>query len=357
MACSGCLNRGMIHDPQNASMIVSEGRSKLAVSDWLTDIPDIPESNNLVEVRFKNTRKEFYSNRHGLYLKIGDYVTVESLTGYDIGTVALTGRLVLQRLKTVFNNSENRKFLAIIRKSTGHDKKVWAQAMEKEESTLLRSRTLAKQQGLDMKISDVEYQGDGSKAIFYYIADGRIDFRELIKLFAKEFAIRIEMKQIGVRQEAGRIGGIGSCGRELCCSSWKTNFQSIGLNAAKLQELPGNIEKFAGHCGKLKCCLMYELDNYAESRESIPRELLSLQTDLGIAYHQKTDVLRRVMYYSYRENNPENLIPVPVERVKEIIGMNKRGVTNASIMTETKKENPLKYTMEPLPVRDEQKQK
>lgn len=326
MGCANCTFRGITFADDNSVSSVSENDQKLRTSNWLNEYKQLKDERELIEVRFKNTRKEFFINKDNLLLKKGDLLAVESSNGHDIGTVSLLGKLAwLQiRKQEIPGGVDNLK--KIFRKATASDLRNHRQAMELENPTMLRSRQIINELGLEMKLGDVEYQGDKSRAIFYYIADGRVDFRELIKLLAKEFRIRVEMKQIGARQEAGRIGGIGSCGRELCCSSWKTNFQSVSLNAAKVQDLPSNVQKLAGQCGKLKCCLTYELDSYLEAKEEIPKVLLELESTKGIAFHQKTDLLKRIMFYSYKEASMENAIAIPVERVKEIINLNKKGI-------------------------------
>jgi cell fate regulator YaaT (PSP1 superfamily) len=325
MACNGCASRGLV-DKGSTSVFISEGYTKLTTNDWLSKYEDKGSGTDYAEIQFKNTRKEFFLNANGIPVKKGDLVAVEAQFGHDIGTVTLTNRLAWFQIKRKKIDLDRYEFRKIYRKASTNDIEKWKQAMELEHAVMLRTRKIVRELGLDMKVGDVEYQGDGSKAIFYYIAEERIDFRELIKILAREFRIRVEMKQIGARQEAGRIGGIGSCGRELCCSSWKTEFNSVTLNAAKVQELPPNVQKLAGQCGKLKCCLMYELDTYLEAREEIPKVLLELETANGIVYHHKTDILKRIMYYSFDEHSPENLIPVHVDRVKEIINLNKKGV-------------------------------
>lgn len=325
--CNGCMSRGVIDsDSENTDLQTIEGYNKLPVTDWLNRYEKMQGKVEIVEVRFKNTRKEYYKNNNNLRLNKGDIVAVEAKYGHDIGTVSLSGNLVWLQLKRKRIDLENYDFREIYRLAKSSDIEKWKEALALEDQTMLRTRQIVKDLDLEMKVGDVEYQGDKSKAIFYYIAEDRIDFRELIKILAKEFGIRIEMKQIGVRQEAGRIGGIGSCGRELCCSSWKTEFNSVVLNAARVQELPASVQKLAGQCGKLKCCLMYELDTYMEAREKIPKVLLELETKDGTAYHHKTDILKRLMYYSYEKFSPVKLIPVTVDRVKEIINMNKKGI-------------------------------
>ena len=325
MPCKGCQNRG-VYENNQGSFHINKGYTKLASTDWIAKYENRMNTENLVEIQFKNTRKEYYLNPNSLLLKSGDIVAVESQYGHDVGTVTLTSNLVWAQLKKKRIDLDRYVFRKIYRKATYNDLQKWKEAMDMEHRTMIQTRQIVNDLGLEMKVGDVEFQGDKSKAIFYYIAEDRIDFRELIKILARKFRIRVEMKQIGSRQEAGRIGGIGSCGRELCCSSWKTDFNSVLLSAAKVQELPSNAQKLAGQCGKLKCCLMYELDSYIDAREAIPKVLLELQTAKGVAYHHKTDILRRIMYYSYERDSPENLIPVPVERVKEIIDQNKRGI-------------------------------
>jgi cell fate regulator YaaT (PSP1 superfamily) len=299
--------------------------TKLKVYDWLNDLPNENQATDIVEVRFKNTRKEFYRNVNDIKLKIGDVVAVEASPGHDIGTVSLTGQLVLyQMLK--YKLSPESELKKIYRKAKPADVDKWKNSSALEPNTMLRARQLAEDLKLNMKIGDVEYQGDGTKAIFYYIADERVDFRELIKIFAEKFKIRVEMKQIGARQEAGRIGGIGSCGRELCCSTWITNFVSVTTVSAKHQELSLNPQKLAGQCGKLKCCLNYEYDSYVDAQKDFPDAEIVLETKKGKAYHQKTDIYKRIMWYSLDENAAINLSAVEVDRVKQIIELNKKGI-------------------------------
>lgn len=299
--------------------------SKLIVYDWLIDLPEASQSLDIVEIRFKNTRKEFFRNVNGISLKIGDVVAVEASPGHDIGTVSLTGQLVYAQLRK-YKISPETEFKKIYRKAKPADVEKWKNAIAQEPRTMLRARQIAEDLKLNMKIGDVEYQGDGTKAIFYYIADERVDFRELIKIFAEKFKIRIEMKQIGARQEAGRIGGIGSCGRELCCSTWITNFVSVTTISAKLQELSLNPQKLAGQCSKLKCCLNYEFDSYVDAQKDFPDTSIVLETKKGKAYHQKTDIYKRIMWYSTSENSSMNLTAVDIERVKHIINSNKKGI-------------------------------
>lgn len=299
--------------------------SKLQVFDWLNNVPESAYKFDVVEVQFKNTRKEFFVNANGLRLTKGDIVAVEASPGHDIGIVSLTGELVHFQLKKQGIKSENHEFKKVYRKAKPADLEKWYEATSLEDSTMLSTREIASDLKLNMKIGDVEYQGDKTKAIFYYIADERVDFRELIKILAEKFKVRIEMRQIGARQEAGRIGGIGSCGRELCCSTWITNFVSVTTNSARYQEISLNPQKLAGQCGKLKCCLNYELDTYIDAQKDFPSRSIVLETKSGQAYHNKTDIFRGIMWYTFDPVNMVNFTPVPVERVKEIIELNKKG--------------------------------
>ena len=299
--------------------------NKLDVRDWLGDIPPAPNADcDICEVRFKNTRKGFYRNVNHLDLEVGDMVAVEASLGHDIGVVSVKGPLVKLQMKKA-RLRPDAEFKKIYRKAKQSDIERWKQVIAKEDQVMLKSRQIAESLRLNMKIGDVEFQGDGSKAIFYYIADERVDFRELIKIMADEFKIRIEMKQIGARQEAGRIGGIGPCGRELCCTTWITNFVSVSTNNARQQELSLNPQKLAGQCGKLKCCLNYEIDAYLDAQRDFPSVRQPLETMEGTAYHQKTDIFKRVMWFSYDQNSSANITVVPIDRVKEILAMNKRG--------------------------------
>ena len=308
-----------------AACMKTDSCNKLHATDWLKDIPDTASSfSDIVEVRFKNTRKAFYRNVNGLDLETGDFVVVEASPGCDVGVVSIKGPLIKLQLKKA-RVDVNQEFKKIYRKAKVSDIDRWKQVIAREDEVMLRSRQIAESLNLNMKIGDVEFQGDGTKAIFYYIADERVDFRELIKIMAEEFKIRIEMKQIGARQEAGRIGGIGHCGRELCCTTWITSFVSVSTNSARHQELSLNPQKLAGQCGKLKCCLNYELDAYIDAQKDFPNVRQPLETMDGTAYHQKTDIFKRVMWYSYDQNSSTNITVVPIDRVKEIIEMNKAG--------------------------------
>src|SRR6056297_343165 len=299
-----------------------EHYTKLPVRNWLKDIPESQSATDIVEIRFKNTRKEYFQNVNNLRLKEGDIVAVEASPGHDIGIVSLTGALVLRKLKRDNVSLEDTEFKKIYRKAKDTDIEKWRQAVALEQKTMIKAREIARNLNLNMKIGDVEYQGDKTKAIFYYIADERVDFRELIKVLAEHFKIRIEMRQIGTRQESGRIGGIGSCGRELCCASWITDFISVTTNAARHQELSLNPQKLAGQCGKLKCCLNYELDCYLDAKKDFPDTTINLETKQGTAYYQKTDIFKKIHWYTFNPDTSENLIPVTIERVKEIIIMN-----------------------------------
>src|SRR6056297_718141 len=301
-----------------------EHYTKLPVRNWLKDIPGSQNSTDIVEIRFKNTRKEYFQNINHLRLNEGDIVAVEASPGHDIGIVSLTGELVLRKLEKDNISPQETEFKKIYRKAKDTDIEKWRQAVALEQKTMIKARQIARELKLDMKIGDVEYQGDKTKAIFYYIAEERVDFRELIKVLAEEFKIRIEMRQIGTRQESGRIGGIGSCGRELCCSSWITDFVSVTTNAARHQELSLNPQKLAGQCGKLKCCLNYELDCYLDAKKDFPDTSIKLETKQGTAYYQKTDIFKKIHWYTFNPETSENLIAVTVERVKEIIELNNK---------------------------------
>jgi len=302
------------------------GCNKLDSFNWLKDTPESPDENDIVEIRFKNTRKGFYRNINNLRFEIGDLVAVEASPGHDIGRISMIGRLVheqLKELKTIPSLEDMKK---VYRKAKDVDIQKWEEAKLLEIPTMLRSRQIAEELKLNMKIGDVEYQGDKTKAIFYYIADERVDFRQLIKELAEEFKVRIEMRQIGARQEAGRIGGIGSCGRELCCATYITNFTSVTTTHAKYQELSLNPQKLAGQCGKLKCCLNFEVDCYVDAQKNFPSKDIPLETTNSTAYFQKMEVHKGIYWYSTDQHSTANLIPVPIQRVMEILTMNKNGI-------------------------------
>lgn len=315
MSCKGCSKR------QN---------NKLNTYNWLCDVPDAEKATDFVEVQFKNTRKGYYLNNTKIPLEKGDVVAVEASPGHDIGIVTLTGKLVLLQMRknNVRTEVEPKR---IYRKARPTDMEKYEEAKAKEHDTMIRSRKIAADLGLNMKIGDVEYQGDGNKAIFYYIADDRVDFRQLIKVLAEAFRVRIEMKQIGARQEAGRIGGIGPCGRELCCSSWMTSFVSVATGAARYQDISMNPQKLAGQCAKLKCCINYEVDTYAETHKHLPSKEIVLETKDNTYYHFKTDIFKREITYSTDKSLAANLVTIPASRAFEVINMNKKGMKPVSL--------------------------
>lgn len=297
---------------------------QLNTYDYLADIPGNAEATDLVEVQFKNTRKGYYHNSNRLPLEKGDIVAVEATPGHDIGVVTLTGRLVPLQIKKANLKSEQ-EIKRVYRKAKPVDMEKYEEAKSREHDTMIRSRQIAKELGLQMKIGDVEYQGDGNKAIFYYIADGRVDFRQLIKVLAETFHVRIEMKQIGARQEAGRIGGIGPCGRELCCATWMKNFVSVSTGAARYQDISLNPQKLAGQCAKLKCCMNYEVDTYVEAGKRLPSKEITLQTQDAEYYFFKADILAGLVTYSTDKHLAANLVTLTTARVFEIINMNRQG--------------------------------
>ena len=311
----------------------ARGCFRLHEEPWLEEYPDNFPT-DIFEVRFKNTRRSFYQNVNNLQLEVGDIVAVEASPGHDIGIISLTGDMVARQMKRIGFNPHNGEFKKIYRKARPYDIEKWQEAIALEHETMIRSRQIAADMGLDMKIGDVEYQGDKIKAIFYYIADGRVDFRELIKVFAEQFHIRIEMKQIGARQEAGRIGGIGACGRELCCASWVSSFSSVTTGAARVQDLSLNPLKLAGQCSKLKCCLTYEYDVYADARRSMPRLREPLQAIDGEYFLVKSDILAHTMTFSTSKDSMSNLVTIPTSRVREILAINRNGGKVDSILGE-----------------------
>ena len=326
----GC-DRGLCHQA------VGRQDRQLNTYDWLADVPGNTDTTDLVEVQFKHTRKGYYHNVNNLELKKGDVVAVEASPGHDIGVVTLTGRLVkLQVKKANLKSADDIKRIYRIARPADMDK--FHEAKAREHSTMIESRKIAKGLGLDMKIGDVEYQGDGNKAIFYYIADGRVDFRQLIKDLAAAFHVRIEMKQIGARQEAGRIGGTGPCGRELCCATWMKNFVSVSTSAARFQDISLNPQKLAGMCAKLKCCLNYEVDDYIEAGKKMPGKDVVLQTQDSDYYLFKTDILAGLVTYSTDKNIAANLQTITAAQAREIIEMNRRGEKPLSLSEEGDKE-------------------
>jgi cell fate regulator YaaT (PSP1 superfamily) len=323
------ISRGCCHQPSlihKNDTIFKHSCSKLDACDWLSVVP-LPEGHqpfDCIEVRFKNNRKEFFRSTCETDLHTGDIIAVEANPGHDIGIVSLTGEIVRLQMKKRNVDPKREDIKKVYRKARLSDIEKWITAVEKEDSTMFRAREIASGLSLKMKINDVEYQGDDTKGIFYYTADERVDFRELIKLLAEEFKVRIEMRQIGARQEAARLGGIGSCGRELCCSTWLSSFNTVSTNAARIQQLSLNPQKLAGQCGKLKCCLNYEYSAYAEALKNFPQEDTLLKTSKGDAFAQKTDVFAGIIWYAYK-SEPNNIMAIPVEKVKEIIQINKKG--------------------------------
>lgn len=316
-----------------------EGCCKLPVHNYLRDISSL-EYADVFEVRFKNTRKGYYKNESGQSVRQGDKVVVEAASGYDLGFVSLEGPLVVKQMQRRRIDPASYEFKKIYRKARPSDIEKWMAATAREQATMIEARRIAATMGLDMKIGDVEFQGDGTKAIFYYIADGRVDFRQLIKVFAEEFRIKIEMKQIGARQEAGLIGGIGVCGRALCCANYVTNFKSINTSAARCQDLSLNPQKLAGQCGKLKCCINYEVPIYLDAQSRIPKVSEPLEFEDGLAYLRKTDILAEMMYFSYDKSSDANLYPVPAAEVKEIQKMNRNGIRPVSLIPDVEPSAP-----------------
>jgi len=326
MACKSCSTGkdGQPKGCKNNGTCGTDSCNKLTVFDWLANmsLPNGETPFNWIEIRFKNGRKHYYLNSENLTLSIGDVVATQANSGHDIGMVTLTGELVRVQMKRKNVSEEGEDILKIYRKASQKDIDIWSTARDKEEAMKVKARQFAIDLKLHMKISDIEYQGDASKATFYYTAEERVDFRELIKLFAKEFRTRIEMKQIGFRQEAARLGGIGSCGRELCCSTWLTDFRSVSTSAARYQQLSLNPQKLAGQCGKLKCCLNYELDTYLDALKGFPKTDIKIHTEKGTAVCQKTDIFKGMMWYAY-EGEWANWHQITNSQAKEIIALNK----------------------------------
>ena len=328
MGCTSCSS-GVDGQPKgckNNGTCGSDGCNKLTVFDWLSNmaLPGDQKPFIGVEVRFKNGRKHFYKNSEKLSLSIGDVVATEAMSGHDIGIVTLTGELVKVQMKKKNQSEKVEELPKIYRKATQKDIDIWQTVRAKEPEIQKRSREIAIHLGLKMKISDIEYQGDGSKTTFYYTAEERVDFRQLIRDFASAFSTRVEMKQVGFRQEAARLGGIGSCGRELCCSTWLTDFRSVKTSAARYQQLSLNPQKLAGQCGKLKCCLNFELDTYLDALKDIPRNDIKLITEKGTAVCQKTDIFKRILWYGY-EKQGMNWHKISVDKANEIIALNRKG--------------------------------
>jgi cell fate regulator YaaT (PSP1 superfamily) len=334
MACNSCSTGkdGQPKGCKNNGTCGTDSCNKLTVFDWLSNmsLPNGETPFNWVEVRFKNGRKHYYKNSENLSLTIGDIVATQAQSGHDVGMVTLIGELVRVQMKRKKIDEEGDEILKIYRKASQKDIDIWSSARDKEETMKVKARQFAIDLKLQMKISDIEYQGDASKATFYYTAEERVDFRELIKIFAREFRTRIEMKQIGFRQEAARLGGIGSCGRELCCSTWLTDFRSVSTSSARFQQLSLNPQKLAGQCGKLKCCLNYELDSYLDALKDFPKVDIKLQTEKGTAVCQKTDIFKGHMWYAY-EGEWMNWHKITTEQAREIISFNKKNQKVASL--------------------------
>ncbi len=343
MGCSSCSSGGGTpRGCKNNGTCSSGGCNKLEVYDWLANmaLPNGQAPYDIVEVRFKSSRKGFYRNAKGFTLQVGDVVVVEASPGHDVGVVSVVGELARIQVKKKEPNLKPMEAKKIYRIATQADIDKWVQARSLEKDLMYKSRVLASNLNMEMKISDVEYQGDLTKATFYYTADGRVDFRQLIKDMADEFKVRVEMRQVGSRQEASRLGGIGSCGRELCCSTWLTDFRSVSTSAARYQQLSLNPQKLAGQCGKLKCCLNYELDMYIDAMSSFPKSDTRLRTEKGSAVHIKTDVFKRQMWYVYEgeAGHGSGLIPLKPERVREIMSMNAKGTKPADLAEFIEKE-------------------
>ena len=334
MGCSSCSSGkdGQPKGCRNNGTCGTDGCNKLTVFDWLSNmkLPGDQKPFDMVEVRFKNSRKEFFRNAEGLPLQVGDVVATQAKSGHDIGMITLTGELVRIQMKKKKSDPEDNSLFKIYRKAGSRDIEVWEKCRDREEEIKKRAREIAISLGLEMKISDVEFQGDGSKATFYYTAEDRVDFRQLIKDMAKAFGIRIEMRQIGYRQEAQRLGGIGSCGRELCCSTWLSDFRSVSTASARYQQLALNPQKLAGQCGKLKCCLNYELDTYLEALKDFPPQDAKLKTEKGVAFCQKADIFKETLWFSYK-NDSANWYALSKDQVLEILEANRKNETVVSL--------------------------
>ncbi len=326
------------------------GGHKMEVYDWMEPLPrSCGEPPKIVEVRFKNTRKGFYDNsKAALMLKVGDIIAVEGTPGFDVGIVTMVSTpMVLKQIRRANPKFNFEEISKVLRMASSSDISRWGEAISREHTTMIGARKISADLGLDMKIGDVEYQGDGLKAIFYYIADGRVDFRELIKVLFERFRVRVEMKQIGARQEAGRIGGIGACGRELCCSSWINHFSTIGIGAARAQDISFNPQKLAGQCSKLKCCLNYEVDSYLDAKKSMPRVNNPLETLDGSYYLVKTDPLTSTLFFSPSQHNSSIVIPLTAKRVREIQAVNQRGEKVAQLEEQSKPNRVAVHRAEP----------
>ena len=334
----GCVST--VREDGGTHSLYKRGCCKLSVFNWLGEIPS-DVAKDLFEVRFKNTRKSYYRNDTGIPLKEGDLVVVEAANGHDLGIITLCGPVVLSQFKRHnVDSAAIGEFRKIFRKAKATDIDKWQEAISREHKTMIKSRQISADIGLNMKIGDVEYQGDGTKAIFYYIADERVDFRQLIRVLADEFRIRIEMKQIGARQEAALIGGLGVCGQELCCSRFMSEFKSITTQAARIQDLSLNPQKLAGQCSKLKCCINYEATTYLDAHTNMPHINAPLETEDGPLFLVKTDTLKGIMWFSYEKDNMINMFPLEISRVKEIISMNRKGIKAKNIAPGTDSKSP-----------------
>ncbi len=343
MSCNGCSlsSKNSFYDQV---LNYHKNQGKLETLDWLADLPDSTNESDIVEVKFKNTRKAYYKNRQHHKLKRGCVVAVEASPGRDIGIVSLTGRLAKMQWERRSSHKSDFEWKEIYRVAREQDIINWKEAKDREQNILIEARKIAQELALDMKISDVDVQGDNAKAIFYYIADGRVDFRQLIRRYASIFTLRVEMKQIGSRQEAGLIGGIGSCGRELCCSTWRTDFSSVSTQAARLQQLPINAQKLAGQCGKLKCCLTYELDNYLENWQDFPKQLIELETKQGIYIPIKRDILAKQIYYGLKETTTAELVKLSIDEIKQLLKLNKKGIYPETLKKDTQEGQDVYFT-------------
>jgi len=332
MGCSGCSTKtcgnGLPRGCKNNGNCGSGGCNQLSVFNWLSDIHNANEKNQFkgVEIRFKGSRKEFFLNKDNLPLAVGDVVAVESSPGHDIGVVSIVGELTKLQMKKKLRSSSTENLKVVYRKASEKDIEKWQEATALEETAMYGARKIAEHLGLEMKISDVDYQGDKTKATFYYTANGRIDFRELIKRLSSEFRIRIEMRQIGARQESARLGGIGACGRELCCSSWLTDFRTVSTSSARYQQLSINPQKLAGQCGKLKCCLNFELDGYMEGIKEFPNTNTKIKTKSGECSFVKMDIFQRKVWYAYDDPSAGPIVELPLDYVNEVIEKNKDGI-------------------------------
>jgi cell fate regulator YaaT (PSP1 superfamily) len=330
MGCAGCssekTDNGLPRGCKNHGTCSSGGCDKLSVFNYLSNMQDTVgyTFSEYVEVRFKNTRKQFFRQSADMNLKVGEPVAVDCAPGHDVGTVSLTGDLVLVQLRKNGIEPSTADIKNVLRRATQEDIDLWQECVDLEESTRKRARVIARELGLDMKVSDVEYRADKKQALFYYTSDGRVDFRELVRKYSDAFKVRVEMRQIGARQEAARLGGLGTCGRELCCSTWLTDFRTVTTGAARYQQLSLNPDKLAGQCGKLKCCLNYELDSYMDAIREFPSQKTRLETRKGSAFVMKIDIFKGVMFFAYKDDHA-NFFALPIERVKEIMAMNKAG--------------------------------